>query len=211
MRTLGSAGMSAVVNLGEGGAQDCIPEGLKTSCKARQPLLLNEFRQQGPLSDALRRYFAAALNFSRHFPTALALRIRLRIRLKLKKLRVAFLRDNGPPDSSGFCSIWVWPSVPAQSLGASLWCEPCRSWDCPHMAARDLAYLRLQESQVHGLRFQGPSGVCGVMGSSTVLGAAAIERSSGQKTNLRPAIYDRKPQTLTGPKPESPPGRSFAS
>ena len=46
---------------------------------------------------------------------------------------------------------------------------------------------------------------------SPVLGAAAIERSSGQKTSPRPPVYDRKQQTLTGPKPESPPGRSFAS
>ena len=39
--------------------------------------------------------------------------------------------------------------------------------------------------------------------SSTVLRTAAIERSSGQNTNPRPAIYDWRQQTLTGPKPHS--------
>ena len=39
--------------------------------------------------------------------------------------------------------------------------------------------------------------------SSTVLGAAAIERSSGQKTNLRPPACHLRPETANSDRPES--------
>ena len=114
MLTLGSAGMSAVTWV-TGGAQDFIPEGLKTSCKARQPLLLNglnEFRQQGPLRDALRRYFTAALNFSRYLPTALAFAFSSRAlawhscETMARRIRQVFVQSGfGPVPAQSFLSF----------------------------------------------------------------------------------------------------------
>ena len=84
-------------NLGETWS---IPEGLKTSCKAREPLLLNEFKQQGPLSDALRRYILQLWLCTRRGRSGCRVRSPRQRHLALARKRHCSRSAQGPSQSS---------------------------------------------------------------------------------------------------------------